>query len=618
MKEKIENTIKQIQLKGKDKKKEKEYIRKFVTFGGITNKENYIKTSKGYQDCITIYEFEPLINELLFLRIKETVTKNRKNVIVKIDLADFEDDLDEIADKQINENNTNINSTDKISEANKNLVEKETLSYVYNQVTNYGEKIKKLQYKIYVYEKTLKELEKTTNKIIEELKTKHKVKSVVELGNALQDYKNLFFVEMNPYNNPITETIARNYLFNISNFNDKTGFYFGKTNNNGLVKIDFNVTTEKRASYDIVIYGKKGFGKTMLMKSIMYDNLLSGGKNIIFDIEGIYLEDTKKANGVILSLENRDYGFNILQVLPVKENSTFDEAYKYHRTRLTANFKYMFGDEFSSKEIKHLISICQNLYYQYGFFTSDNWNSIKPPKLSDLSNFIKEKIKKINNNVKNELYENYLELLDEYINPFAYGEIFNVDTFFDFKNKNMIAFDLRAVKQFEPHITDLLLYNVNSIAWNEVLQNKGKKGMIRVFFDEDHRFMHPDAPKESLDTRKMMIHEIRKYNGGLVLATHSPREHFGSGEGQFSDDMKIMLGLMTYRIFYNMDDFEVGVLRKLYPHIPNSYFNQVSNFERGRCLLDIDNTTSLIIKHDLNQEEIMLYNLPNSDEKEQQ
>lgn len=588
----------------------KRFVRQFATIGGISNYENYIKCSRGYMACITAYRYPKEVADLWLLNVVRYMRELDPNIIVKFDVIDYPHDLATVVNNMVDENEDNYRNANKSTIMLDSRGKIEELLELYERCKNAGEVLKLIQLRIYVFEKSVRDLEKLVKKVQDKMLSKMKILTSVTLGNALEDYKSLMKTDVLLGQEMPGETIARGFPFNSSYFVEENGSYFGRSSTGGIISVDVNKKNSQRPSNDMVIIGKKGYGKSELLRDIAYNKLLDGGRVIIADVEGEHIQFTKDNGGVVISIDDPSFSFNIMQILNTGE-SDFDKILNFHWTRLKAILKYMIP-EVTTKQINMFIKACRHVYSAYGFFDCADWESLSIPKLEEPVNILKHEFQKLRENQKslftkrmmNDL-EDLIEGLEQYVDPSLYGKKFNTNNKLDL-SANLICFDMRSINRDEKNIQEFQLYNMNSLVWNEVVKNKGK-AMLSIFFDEDHRFIKPTMPIESLDMRDMIVREARKYEGCIILATQSIREYMGTSTGYFADRIKSMLEMMTYHIFYNQDDSAIDLIKEIYPRIPRSYLNSLPTAQVGEMIFDIAGVRSLYGRHELTDQQIKLY-----------
>jgi len=602
-------------LARENKKYKKAFIDEFKAIGGIKNYENYIKTAFGYQACISVYEFDDFINDLWLVDLKDVVYSVSKNVLIKVDIDDYDKDITRVIDKQTEENAGMMSGAKRLSIFNKNKLQAQNLNELQNDIAQFKETVKNVCIRIYVYNEDVERLRQITNRIIKQLKKNRNIESAVMIGESITDYQALMTKQDRIIVNPPTNTLARSFPFNMSSFVDKNGIYQGKTNTGGIFKVTQNeIVPPYRKSFDTLILGRKGFGKSIIMLNDMITNYLTGGKNIAFDIEGEYINFTKLNGGLVLSLDNKEFNFNVLQIIPIDDKLNFKMSYRFHRTRLKSIFKYMFVD-INDKQMRLLLSYCQEMYKQYGYFDTVDWIKLRIPKLEHLYYKLDERLQVLNKT--NGMQQGYLleemnnlmyltSVMHEYIDPYILGEVFNTDNRIDLASNRLITFDLTSTKNYDKNISELMLYMCNSLAWNEITHNKNKP-LLKTYFDEDHRFINGAIPIETMEMRNLMIRENRKYNSGMVMASQSLREYKGTAEGEIADRIQSMFEETTYRILLNQDDSVLPLVRKTFPSIPKSYIDKLSGFEEGQAIFDIKSVGSYQMKFEFLPQEIQLY-----------
>lgn len=141
-----------------------DFVKNTQPMGNMIFKENYIKKGDGYETCIHIYSLPKTVNDLWLRKITEI-----ENVITTLDITTEKSTkiINQLS-KAISEYDTRESQARTPQERMKARKNAETNESLLDRVTD-GEVIKKIHLRIFVYERTINDLEKKVKAVLEEL-----------------------------------------------------------------------------------------------------------------------------------------------------------------------------------------------------------------------------------------------------------------------------------------------------------------------------------------------------------------------------------------------------------------------------------------------------------------
>ena len=194
---------------------------------------------------------------------------------------------------------------------------------------------------------------------------------------------------------PVTASVLGGGMpFNFSHLKDENGIYLGNSSTGGTILFDQFKVSDTRNSYESIIFGKKGAGKSTLIKTLLLHNIIKGNYNRIFDPSDEYTGLVEKLGGKIIHLDGKDGMVNILQILPLGEEDSSSFSPQINKVKTFFGIISGIDDQVVLSEFQRIVG----LLYEKFKIDKDNFIDKKPdefPILSDLLQMatVKKKIK---------------------------------------------------------------------------------------------------------------------------------------------------------------------------------------------------------------------------------
>lgn len=546
-----------------------------------------IATSKLTMDMKLVY---------IYMNIPETVSEcwinsiiDFENIITSIDIVTFDTaEAQRAVGKSINEQNSRFSSAKKEEERIRALNKKANLEKIYENLLQGADSLKSFYIKIYVKDETLSKLNTKISTITGKLKGKG-FKTVIAPNEQFFEWQSLY-LPARIYNQGLykregktafTETIAGGNPFNFADFKDPKGTYYGLTfaGRRGVVLLDVFNASEKRTSYNHVIVGKSGSGKSTFLKKMLIDRAMRGDSVWIFDVMGEFTEIINDLNGKTIDVNGSNANrINTLEIFKTSEN--IETVLAQHFSKIEIIYSLLVPDS-TIFEKNLLTDTIKDVYKAKGIFKEgDLLEFTKPlsefkssdfPIFSDVVNVINERIEE--NKEKKYMYDTVktykkiqmgLRTLTE-----EYGSIFNRFTSIEnLDNEKILSFNLNEIKEMKDEIVSEVLFNFLLLSWSKinVKGNKMKKLYEKGNIDEDniehsllvideaHRIINSKRAKE-VELLLQFVREGRKLFAGLALASQGILDFVPeNADTESLSKMKTLFEQSQYKWIFNQDN----------------------------------------------------------------
>lgn len=622
----------------------KELIKMIQPQGGIYFGEDYVLTGTGYETCIHVYAFKDILDENWMMKLCRI-----DNTVATVDL--FTLDKGEVKiniNKSIDEQESRKEHANNYSEYYDADERKKELAQLYAEVSSMGEVVKLLQIRIFVYEGTKEKLERSVEKIINEIDTDD-YKGAVFINEMENEWKSQYLpykkqidklsFEGNPFK---SEAIAGGNPFHSSEIRDKNGDYMGATPSGGSVLFDEFSKSETRLQYHSVAIGIMRSGKSTYLKKRFKFNAARGNHIRCFDVTGEFKKMTTEYGGKILNFDGSQGVSNWLEIRYVNVNEHVN--YARHISKVLSMYRTMNSD-IKKEEINHFHEVLDLLYEKFNLKPGMQpmITRLSPesyPTLSDLINLVSNEIEVmkekndyshaeevlIANKILN--YNSILKQLNTLKN--AFGKIFDGITSIDnLTEEQIVTYDLSNIKELDPDIFTAVLINILSLSWDDCVTNGSLmkeswengnttwEDVIRflIIIDESHRWVNTSKP-EVLQLIDIFMREAPKFFGGILLASQSIRDYFpsldGSGNGNIDprvmNQMKNIFELAQYKIIFHQEHSTIPLIDKAFGNILTvSQKNRIPFLGQGECILCISNEHNIEYKVFLTENERVLF-----------
>ncbi|PFE34907.1 type IV secretion system protein VirB4 [Priestia megaterium] len=607
--------------------------------GGVSFKENLVRNGDGYSTCIHIYEYPTNVNDFWLEPIM-----NMPNAITTLDVVSEErKQVVEAINKNMSEQNArHVNAKENIDrmDAQEQYLDMKEL---YRQVTN-GEVIKRIHLRIYIAEKTILDLEKRLKEVIHHLET-HNFRGSIFLNEQEYEWESLvthFDIQKKYPNKRKGKEIpalalAGGFPFHFTHLDDPYGTYQGTTRTGGSVIFDLFHKDQQRKSYNAVLMGLMGAGKSTFLKKVTTDNAIKGYKIRGFDIVGEFESLVRELGGKQIALDGSEGQINPLQVFRTHEHEL--NSFTQHLSKLTVFYRFI-APEAKDDELKEYEKLLRKLYIQKQLWNdekgaSNHITGLSPEAYPTFSEFLQlirqelyadEKTREHHPNL-GEYRKRRLELIELNIENLVetYAHLFDgISTIEDFNDEQVVFFSIRHLSKLKDEIAQAQLFNVMSLLWDGMLQNgepqlaaytKGTlsfEDAIRylIVIDEAHHIVNTKKGNEhALDFLTEFSREARKYFAGLIYASHLISDFVPDGSEQTAiEKIKKLFDLTQYKFIMQQDDNNLDTIQRVFKTgITDSELAEIPKLPIGDVLLCIKSVKNILFHIEIDEEEKVLY-----------
>lgn len=343
--------------------------------------------------------------------------------------------------------------------------------------------------------------------------------------------------------NILTSTFTGGFLFNTETFIDEKGYYWGISQNGGI--IIFNIWKQDlgRTNSNMIIVGSSGSGKSMAVKHMII-NELPTTKLLVIDPENEYAHLCKSLKGKIIACDGSKEGvLNPLQVRNNQDDETGKNALSLHFQFLQTFFQILYPS-LTEIEFSKLDLVLEELYKKFNIDQNTDISKLKNtdfPILEDLY-FLMEKKNKKN---QDEILEKLLAL----IRPICIGQasgIWNGYTNVEVDTK-LTVFNTSTMQKFQIQYKRAQYYNILSYAWD--ILSKDSKERTMLIADECHILVDPNIP-QTLEYVRYISKMARKHNSSIVVVTQSIEDFLNEKIRLYGQSL---LTNSTYKLFFKTD-----------------------------------------------------------------
>lgn len=572
----------------------------------LTDKQSYMKINDKYVTSVVISGYPAYLKDLqlanLVSSFTDTITFDVGTKDKSVILQDINQSLDE------------LESRSHITQSSGDLMDAGTeyhkLTAIRDKIVNGNEQMRFVTLRFLVSAGSLEALKEKLadmQKTFDEIGLQYYIPNnemQIEYTYMLSPEGN---ISKNPF--PLYDTFARQFPFYYQSIFDPQGVFWGYTTTGGLAYIDTFFKTYNRESYDLLITGKKGSGKTITLKKMIEFAVALGDRVFVLDVENEYGLCASVLGGQVIRM-NKNSIINVLQLMKSIDKSAeeSDESataanYASELSRITAFF-YQYSPAMSEKEADKLKDLLSELYTNFDISEDTDVTKMSPeqfPIMSDLLALLRSKLYERpgiyrKNLVTNQI--NVLESLETMIKSLAegvYSSLFNGYTNVNISDRNLIIFDVRTLSEMEERVYNAQLFNLLSIMWSATCMNVSYNNSITHPFDrrhvvsvidEAHRFINHKNVNVTQYIEKL-TRRSRKYFAGLWFASQSAMDYCPPGEDEGSVVVGTIFDLVQYKIVLkqSISDKNISKLHEMFPQFTHAELMNVKKFQNGEMLM---------------------------------
>lgn len=619
-----------------------EFISKIQPAGNIIFKENYIKKGDGFETCVEIYDYPETVRNF-WLR---TITNfNIENLIVTIDISTMDNAIvDSVLEKNLKENKYRTNNEKNITDRLKSKKDFQNSVSLHDKLYSNSINIKLVKIRIFLFDKSLKNLESEVVKLLNYLNGKS-FKASIFLNELEYEYKSIyhpFKYQANSFYNKrngkeiTSETLGAGLDYNFSYLHDENGLIYGTTKGGGYVVFNPFLKNEQRKSYNGILMGKMGSGKSTFLKKLALNNYILGTKIRCFDASGEFKYLVKKSNGKMINLNNPNNIINPLQIYKSSLNNSSDEDiednfdnetdneirakfYQNHLSKFQIFFRYL-SPNLDETYFDELSILLDDFYNKINFYKITNGekifinitelNSNEYPILSDFLTYINTIYNDETDNLRKERL-NVLELkLKTIVN--VYGMLFNGYSTIDIQEEKLVVFNIKELATLPNNIFSAVIFNILNILWQEMINNVDiskygnnikdvKLNNYLVIIDEAHRILNDDLDNKTIKFFIDFEREARKYLGAIWLSYHTIDDAIKNDN--VKKEINKIFNLSQYKVIFEQDiQLKEKLMSVFKDSITETEIDKISRFQIGECLLSLNTDNNIIFKVSLGLE----------------
>lgn len=603
------------------------FLSRIAPQGGIKFGDRNIRMGDGFVAMLYITDFPVTVHDNWLDRVI-----NRDGIIGLVDVKT----VDRNAVLK-NVKRSMAEQSSRIQEDNSNAISRNTavnnyqaLNHIAEDIISYGEVTKELQVRLYISKPTEVELEKEIAIIRKDLDAMGY--RAFNMQFESKDYYQALFLTPKKQEKKLSvkrtgqqlpsKALGGAYYFNHTQLTDPTGAYFGQTMTGGPVIFDMFHSDKIRKSFNAIIFGTMGMGKSTLLKMIEEEQFAKGNYIRGFDKSGEFYDMIKQQGGKYIALDGSDGKINMFEVYATATMSANDltssqvGSFQQHIAKLAMQFSLL-NPELKEDDKNNLRIWLTNFYIDYGIWDpkkeEDNnvlgLDSKDYPILSDFREYLRNV--KLDKNVSRELKrtkEKILTLIDDLIT--SNGRMFDGHTSIDhIDNEQVVFFNIDGLVNLSDNISSCQLYTALNLFWSQALKNgrkyKEKYYNKEISADEIKRFLilidecqnviNGNNPRlvEYITTFQR---EMRKFFAGIIFATQSPQEILPDGnDSQVISKLKQVFELTQYKFLLRLDQSVNDKMRDtLGDIIKESEYEIIPQLSQGQVLLSIQGSNNLV------------------------
>ncbi len=608
-------------------KKQGQEFMQFRRQGGLVENPGFIVTATGFVTVKRIYRFNEEFN-LYWLTPLAYIPNVQMTIDIepedKQTIKNATDSTITRAEQQYKRARTSSSESDAISKIGE---AKET----YKEFQQGTEGANSFTIRLVLFGKTLDELKRVEARVEKELLTLN-LESTIALNDIGSE------INLTKFNNAVdtistASTLAASFPFYFQEHIDESGIPLGKSVTGGNIIIDFtcNDKTTKRISYDMVIVGKKGSGKSATMKRIIKGDFLNGHKQIIIDPENEYSKTVEYLGGRVIKINGKNS--SVINPLEFRNGGSafFSEGEEKidleDHLQNVCSFISIFNDELSTKIKNDIVKFLRAMYKDdYGIDDKTNTLNFKPedfPIFEDFYNYIVEYRRVFWDKLtifEQEEIELMISAVENIVSSF--GKYFNKHSNIIIGDEELISFNLREVTMSNnDKLLQGVMFNIlNVFVTSEMNKNKlyndnrkdfEERKLFRVIIEEAHLILNEQNTKIVEYINKCMK-LFRKYTSSLALVSQSILDYLKPGTSNVSTQLRQIYEESMYKMIFLQDALSIGRFKEEFKELlAESDFKKMQDLDVGEYILALNQDMKLYGKVMLTPNEIELFSSEN-------
>lgn len=621
-----------------------ELISRVQPQGGISFKDNYVQKGDGYEACLTVYAYPSSVYDNWLRTIV-----NRDGVIVVQDIS--------TADKEqvrLNLKRSLSEQAARIQDQKADAMTKSAATDVYqtllgvsHMMNDQGEQIKHLVIRLFVSQPTLEKLDNLVAQIRVDLEARG-FKSQVMNFESKEAWQSLIYnhsqqkkkhgINFKVGQQLPTVTLGAGYPFDHTSINDEYGAFIGTTETGGPVYLDMFKVDNIRKSFNSIVFGMMGSGKSTFLKVIEEEQFARNHFIRGFDKAGDFRQVVKEQGGKTVSLDGSNGMINMLEIMATATSDKIDDpnsdsydltidegaCFTQHLSKLEMQFGLM-NPDLSKTEIMILSGYFNDFYCDIGLWSKNPEEKktkvvtgLRPEEYPTLSEFraYVERIPEDRNT--DEAKSKIMTTLNNMIN--VYGNVFDGHTSIPNMDEEQIVFyNIEQLEKLSDNVFKCQLFVALSLIWSQALKNGKKyKKMIEdgvidskdarrfmVFIDECQNIVNVN----NLDTVEFIVNfmkEMRKYLAGVIFATQSPKQLLPeNSNNDATTQLKQIFSLTQYKFFFQIDRADIDSVKDVLGEtIKASEYAIIPQLGKGEAILSIQGSNNTLFHNDVDKKQL--------------
>lgn len=568
--------------------------------------QNCIKINQNkYSTSLVVYNYPAYISDLELAYLISTYS----DTTITLDVMQRnKQQVKEEVSRSLDELNSREAVNHATSESIDNNSEFQKLAQLYSDLSQGKEQMFYTTLRFIITANDLKSLQKKTIDIAENLEG---INSYIPFNQMKTEFINLVDSKSNiiqtPF--PLYDSYSRQYPFYYQSHCDPKGTFLGYTDTHGLNVLDtfYRNTSQGRNSYDMLLIGLKGGGKSVTLRSMLEDEIILGNRVMVLDVESEYSDIAKIYHGQVVKM-NQHSIINPLQIrmtidVETENVDTDDDNKIKQQDALAINFTleisrictflYQFAPSITDEQMSDFRDIIIEVFKTKGITNqtqisnlhprdfpifTDVYNYVRKKQLGKLTDMERENLKRLETTIKQLTVNGAYSMFDNYTNV-------NID------DNNLIVFDVQHISELDTNVYNAHLFNILTLMWAEICKNREHNKLIEneydrryvvCLIDEAHRFISTKYPQVTEFIEKL-LRRTRKYDAALWFASQSIIDFISGGKD--AEKIKVIFELVQYKVIMLQDPGSLKLLKEVFNQFTLSELESSTTFTAGEMLM---------------------------------